>query len=472
MSEPRWKQRYRAPSLTLPRWAPDDPDRLVYVSNLSGSWQVHAWDRAADRHRQVSDHPTGVVAAGLTPDGARVVWFEDSKGDEVGRWLQQPFEGGEATPLVADAGPAWSAGLALGPKGQVAVGLAGRDGFSVRVGEIGGNSEELYRHQEMVDVGGLSRDGRLLVVHHAEHGDNLHPALRAFELEGMTAVADLWDGAGLALFVAPAGFSPVAGAGRRLAAGRPHLHGPRRALPTRPAQWRPGAARAPGRVDPAGRGAARRDRLVPAVLGRCRPRGPGRRERGRRATPARATRPLRGRLRELDLPQPPGRPGPRVPGRAAGGGAASDGADRPRRPPPPRRRQLGPGGPGVRRPRLRGRPGQLPRLHRLRQGLAGRARGRPRPPRDRGRGRRPRRPDRPRPGRPRPDGHHRRLLGRVRDPAGHRHRPRGLAGGHGRGPGGRLPVGLRGRVRGPPGVRPQPVRWRPRGQARPVRGAL
>src|ERR671912_624208 len=132
MSEPRWKQRYRAPSLTLPRWAPDDPDRL----------------------RQVSDHPTGVVAAGLTPDGSRVVWFEDSKGDEVGRWLQQPFEGGEATPLVTDAEPAWSAGLALGPKGRVAVGLASRDGFSVRVGEVGGGSDELYRPDEMGDVGG------------------------------------------------------------------------------------------------------------------------------------------------------------------------------------------------------------------------------------------------------------------------------------------------------------------------------
>ncbi|HEV3013148.1 MAG TPA: S9 family peptidase, partial [Actinomycetota bacterium] len=214
MSEPRWKQRYRAPSLTLPRWAPDDPDRLVYVSNLSGSWQVHAWDRAADRHRQVSDHPTGVVATGLTPDGSRVVWFEDSKGDEVGRWLQQPFEGGEATPLVTDAEPAWSAGLALGPKGRVAVGLASRDGFSVRVGEVGGGSEELYRHDEMVDVGGLSRDGRLLVVHHAEHGDNLHPALRAFDLDSMGAVADLWDGEGFALFVASAGFSPLDGDGR------------------------------------------------------------------------------------------------------------------------------------------------------------------------------------------------------------------------------------------------------------------
>jgi dienelactone hydrolase len=248
-TEPRWKQRYRAPSLTLPRWAPDDPDHLIYVSNLSGSWQVHAWDRAADRHRQVSDHPTGVVAAALTPDGTRVVWFEDSKGDEVGRWLQQPFDGGEVAPLVADAEPAWSAGLALGPKGRVAVGLAGRDGFSVRVGEVGGTSEELYRHTEMVDVGGLSRDGRLLVVHHAEHGDNLHPALRAFDLEGMTAVADLWDGEGFGLFVASAGFSPVAGDGRLIVLAD-------RSGRLRPAVWDPVAGQRadleldlPGEVD-------------------------------------------------------------------------------------------------------------------------------------------------------------------------------------------------------------------------------
>src|SRR4029450_4415134 len=70
--------------------------------------------------------PTGVSPGGLPPDGSRVVWFEDSKGDEVGRWLQQPFEGGETAPLVADAEPAWSAGLALGPKGLVAVGLGRR----------------------------------------------------------------------------------------------------------------------------------------------------------------------------------------------------------------------------------------------------------------------------------------------------------------------------------------------------------
>jgi len=212
MTEPRWKQRYRAPALTLPRWGIDGPDHLVYASNVSGSWQVHAWDRATGGHRQVTDHPTGVRSGGATPDGASVVWFEDSKGDEIGRWLAQPFGGGEVAPLLPDAEPSWSAGLALGPGGLAAVGLASREGFRVRVGRIGGGTEELYRHEQMVEVADLSRDGGLLVVHHAEHGDNLHPALRAFDTERLAPVADLWDGKGNGLLAA--GFSPVAGDSR------------------------------------------------------------------------------------------------------------------------------------------------------------------------------------------------------------------------------------------------------------------
>ena len=230
MTEPPWKQRFRAPNLTLPGWAIDDPDRLVYASNLSGSWQVHAWDRAGGSHRRVTDHPTGVIACAPTPDGAGVAWFEDSKGDEIGRWLLQPFHGGEVTPVLGDVEPAWSAGLALGPAGRVALGLATRDGFAVRVGELGGASRELYRHDQNVDVADLSRDGRLLVVHHAEHGDNLHPALRAFDLRAMAPLAGLWDGEGYGLFAA--GFSPVAG-DPRLAL----LH--ERSGRLRPAVWDP-----------------------------------------------------------------------------------------------------------------------------------------------------------------------------------------------------------------------------------------
>jgi dipeptidyl aminopeptidase/acylaminoacyl peptidase len=230
MTEPRWKRRFRAPSLTLPGWAIGDSERLVYASNRSGSWQIHAWDRRDGAQRQVTEHPTGVMHGGATPDGQGVLWFDDSKGDEIGVWRVQPFHGGETAPLAPDLEPAWSAGLSLAADGRLAIGVADRSGFAVRVGSIGGPTIELYRHEQSVEVGDLSRDGRLLVVQHAEHGDNLHPALRAFDLERRQAVGDLWDGKGYSLWASR--FSPVPG-DHRLA-----LQHERGGL-LRPAIWEP-----------------------------------------------------------------------------------------------------------------------------------------------------------------------------------------------------------------------------------------
>src|SRR6266496_5687707 len=82
-TEPRWKRRFRAPALTLPRWAIGDPERLVYASNRSGSWQVHAWDRRDGSHRQVTDHPTGVVMGAPTPDGQGVLWRSEEHTSEL-----------------------------------------------------------------------------------------------------------------------------------------------------------------------------------------------------------------------------------------------------------------------------------------------------------------------------------------------------------------------------------------------------
>jgi len=229
-NEPRWRRRYRAPSLTLPNWAADNPERLVYACNASGSWQVHAWDRATGEHRQVTAHPTGVVAGGPTPDGEGIVWFDDSKGDEIGQWLLQPFHGGDDLPLMPGVEPAWSAGIALGPDRRVAVGMASRVGFSVQVGRAGEPGAELYRHEQSIDVADMSRDGRVLVVHHAEHGDNLHPALRAFDLERGATLADLWDGQGYGLFALR--FSPVPGDQRVALLHETHGRG-------RPAVWDP-----------------------------------------------------------------------------------------------------------------------------------------------------------------------------------------------------------------------------------------
>ncbi|HEX2043529.1 MAG TPA: prolyl oligopeptidase family serine peptidase [Acidimicrobiales bacterium] len=199
---PLWERRFRAPTVSFPHWARHAPDRLVLTSNQSGAWQVYAWDRAAGTRRRVTDDPIGVPFGLCTPDGAGVVWFHDVSGDETGHWLVQPFGGdGGSRPLVAGLPDAWSAGLALGD-GVVVVGTAGDDGFTVHVAADGDGPRVLHRHQEMVEVAGLSRDSSLVCLEHAEHGDNIHLALRVVDPQTGETVAEQWDGPGLGLSAA------------------------------------------------------------------------------------------------------------------------------------------------------------------------------------------------------------------------------------------------------------------------------
>ena len=207
---PAWEQRFRAPSIGFPRWARNAPDRLALASNESGTWQVYAWDRASDIRRQVTDESIGVSLGACTPDGGRVLWFHDVTGDEAGHWLVEPFAGGERAPLVAGIEDAWSAGLALGDD-VVAVGTATDEGFAVHVAR-GGEARVLHRHPEMVEVAGLSRDGTLLALEHAEHGDTIHPAVRVIDSRTGAVVGEQWDGRGRGLSAAR--WSPVAGDAR------------------------------------------------------------------------------------------------------------------------------------------------------------------------------------------------------------------------------------------------------------------
>ena len=205
-----WEQRFRAPTLTFPRWAVHAPDRLVLSSNESGAWQVYAWDRSAGTRRRVTDDPIGVTGGRPTPDGEGVVWFHDVTGDEVGHWLYEPFDGDESgrRPLAAGVPDAWSAGLALGD-GVVVVGTAGDDGFAVHVAEVGDTSKVIHRHPEVVEVAGVSRDSRLLCLEHADHGDNIHLALRVVNPLDGEVVGEQWDGPGLGLRAA--GWAPFPG---------------------------------------------------------------------------------------------------------------------------------------------------------------------------------------------------------------------------------------------------------------------
>ena len=208
--------------ITHPDWSPAAPHRLAYESTESGIWQLHVVDLDAGVRRRVTDHPVGVISGAWSPDGEEICWWQDETGDESGRWHAQPFEGGETRLLFPELEPGWNEGIAWVP-GMLAASISRHDGFGVYVSEDGGATvKEVARSTEHMRVagraggynrGGLSADGSLLCIQHAEHGDEIHEALRVIDPRTGATVADLVDDGKQLLSSA---WSPVVG-DRRLA---------------------------------------------------------------------------------------------------------------------------------------------------------------------------------------------------------------------------------------------------------------
>ncbi|MGW2397530.1 S9 family peptidase [Kitasatospora sp. NPDC001664] len=219
---PAWEQRFRAARVSLPDWAEEAPDRALYVSNSTGTYEVYAWDRTADTHRRVTDRPNGTTDAELSPDGEWIWWFDDTDGDELGVWRRQPFAGGPDELAVPGIEAAYGAGLALGRDGTVLVGTSEDDeGTTIHLRRPGSaDLETVYHHQEYGGIGDLSHDSSLLAVDHTEHGDAMHSAIRVLRLSDGAAVAELdevtgrQDPRGLACL----GFAPAEGDTRLLVA--------------------------------------------------------------------------------------------------------------------------------------------------------------------------------------------------------------------------------------------------------------
>jgi len=209
---PLWEQRVRATRVSLPDWAEHAPHRCLYVSNPTGTFELYAWDRSTGTTRQVTDRACGTSDGALSPDGEQVWWFDDTDGDEFGRWRRQPFTGGPDVDAAPGVPTAYPAGLEIGHD-VVVVGCSTDDGSSIHVLRDD-RVEVLYASEHDADLAGLSSTERLVVLEHSEHGDSRHRALRVLTLDG-ELVWERWDGAGLGL--AALGFSPIPGDERLLA---------------------------------------------------------------------------------------------------------------------------------------------------------------------------------------------------------------------------------------------------------------
>ncbi|WP_371536428.1 MULTISPECIES: S9 family peptidase [unclassified Streptomyces] len=218
-SMPDWEKRFRAPRVGLPDWAEDAPDRSLFVSNATGTYELYTWDRTSGEQRRATDRPNqGTTDGTLSPDGEWLWWFSDTAGDEFGVWMRQPFRGGPDEPATPGLEPSYPGGLGIGRDGTVVVGRStDEDGSTVHVVRPGAGPVEIYRHRESAGVGDLSYDGTLIALEHTEHGDAMHSALRVVRTDGST-VAELDDtkGGTEELGLQVLGFAPVAGDTRLL----------------------------------------------------------------------------------------------------------------------------------------------------------------------------------------------------------------------------------------------------------------
>jgi dienelactone hydrolase/Tol biopolymer transport system component len=191
-----WEARFRAPRVSLPDWAEDAPDRCLYVSNETGTFELYTWDRGTGETQRATNRAEGTTHGQLSPDGEHLWWFDDTDGDEHGVWRRQPFAGGAAVEAAPGVPAGFSAGCEVG-RTLAVVGTSTDDGTTVHVVRPEG-ATLLYSSEHDADVVALSKDDRLVLIEHSEHGDSRHRALRVLTVDG-DVVADLWDGEGLGL---------------------------------------------------------------------------------------------------------------------------------------------------------------------------------------------------------------------------------------------------------------------------------
>ena len=138
---PVWEQRLRAPQ--IPPWTLLGPSavghettqaRAVVMANISGRIEAHVYEPgdAPASLTQITDRPQGTLGVAMSPNGQAVLWFDDTAGDEVGRWVRQPLDRSASTVLAADLPPGFMAGIAPCADGGAIIGYLGESGTTDR----------------------------------------------------------------------------------------------------------------------------------------------------------------------------------------------------------------------------------------------------------------------------------------------------------------------------------------------------
>ncbi len=217
-----WRERFRAAAILDSQIASQAPQRGLVASNRSGTLQWYAWDRPTNALRPLTDTPGGHAAATvLSPDGRWVYTLRDEQGNEIGRFVRLPYEGGAAEDVTPGMAPYSAFALSIAHAGsRLIFTLAAEHGFRVYCLDIGpdgalGPPRQVHHSVPFAFGRALSADGQVAVVMTTRRSGKPLYSLLALDAASGEEIAELWDGEGNSLELT--GLSPLPGDARCLA---------------------------------------------------------------------------------------------------------------------------------------------------------------------------------------------------------------------------------------------------------------
>jgi dienelactone hydrolase len=224
-----WKTRFRVPVIGSLQVAAGAPERGLVASNVSGTFQLHAWD-VPSRLLTLTNRPTGVIAGLLAPDGRFVYYHDDADGNELGHFVRIPFDGGAPESITPGLPPYPTFALTVSGTGnRLGFVTASDSGYHLHVIDVGedrvlGLPRRIHRSARFLIGPVFSHDGAIAVVAASAGAGGLQFGLVALDTASGRIIDEARDGEGPLGAVA---FAPSPGDGRlgaysnRTGVGRP-----------------------------------------------------------------------------------------------------------------------------------------------------------------------------------------------------------------------------------------------------------
>lgn len=232
-----WKSRFRTSTAVMTAIAKAAPARGIATSNISGTFQIHAWDVPSGEMKQITRSPTGKIFAWISSDGRWIYYLNDEKGNEIGHLVRVPYDGGEFEDITPELPPYTCFDFSVSPNGsRIAYTVADQSGitsYSQDLDSAGDlrKPQRIFHSAKVIRGPVLSYDGTIAVVASAEQSSVQDYELRAFDLESGKQLCELWDGDGSSLvhlrFSPAAGDTRLVGTASKSGSVRPILWNPR-----------------------------------------------------------------------------------------------------------------------------------------------------------------------------------------------------------------------------------------------------